>query len=1811
MIKAMDTINPTGYPIFTPNQVLTKDDLNNLVSYLDGLNRLTRTHLIGMGIVCGLEVQTLDNKAGISISSGYGITSDGFCIQYPAISNQENAETNKIFTHYQDEVKLAKNLFIPSESSQDYYNVRELIPAEKANSQPKKIIPLTALSDYEWQQQVLIILYDWKDEARQQYNQINYDDGGKERNFELRFLLLPKSENLTTPKNNLSAERLLRQGYEREKLPQSWQKFAIQEVLELRNHFFQEFAPQVQRFGYVKYNTYESVDLTKINDYKTFRENYYLICENAIAAIDKAFPKLFWLFSPFFTAFQPKSGNDFSQLKENLEYLFKGIKLENLLDHIKVKEINKEIQTLKSEQLQSTYTLQYFYDYLSLLVAAYYELAEATFDLMDDCTPDTQRFPRFLMLGLVPSPGQATEVYAAPYAYRSHFTQPPIYNSNQVRVKQVRYLYERLLKLCAKDSFYLLPFYNTPIKITPSKDQSAPLSEQAIPYYLHYPNLYQYWNYDAYRKGRSDRHPAYFYPKNDPKENSHVFNDLTYRLDAYNFYRIEGHIGKANGDALKYIQEYRQRYNLAFDVITLKLGSQASLQDLNISGQFDDLEADFSRINDTFQKIWSKYATPKNVFLQTLKQVFFDQPGLTAITSSQLFNPILEIARKPEAYEFVKGDTDKQFRLFVRSETAEIARYVTQTSSTDESLDNFEDLIINFSGLSNDDAINKEKQRIAKEMATCLSLGKITYGLVKDSSSSPVHYHLKLSTEYEVNLPPPAPKTGSPSRKYSIVLLSLNHFAVSVERDNPPIIKQSEFQDFETLYSLLRDVPDTFNTDSYHMGNSNAAEELNYFDIKGLINAYQQRLERLMKLHLFDKFAQQHPGIEHLGGVPKGGTFILVYVDGEDADNLQKIDQDPDGYKEATKRTETIKTDAFLPPSSPNELPAPELISSLEKLLPELQKRKDIVVADFCLPYRCGSDAPAVSYVVARSRPLILLEKTVFCEGDRKMYQFTLEPEGGTVKGEGVVFDKTKQHFQPSSIDQASRDDLAKGLEVAITFAYAVDDTYDTMTVTIYPLPRPNLSITENQNFCYNADAVEITLAEGTPENVELIQVSVNGTQTKTLTPSLYAAVDKQQVKIEALIRSKQTQCENTLTRTVIINPRPVAELSITEGETFCHNATPQEITLAAGTPKTLELIEVTINDTITNTLNPSLYATAGEPQTLIITAQICDRTTKCQNTLTRTVIINPLPSANLSISDGKNFCCNANSVEITLADGTPKTVELIEVTINDTITNTLNPSLYATAGEPQTVIITAQIRDRQTQCQNTLTRTVIINPLPSANLSISDGQNFCCNANSVEIILADGTPKTLELIEVTINDTITNTLNPSLYATAGEPQTVIITAQIRDRQTQCQNTLTSAVTINPLPSANLSISDGQNFCCNANPVEITLANETPKTLELIEVTINDTITNTLNPSLYATAGEPQTVIITAQIRDRQTQCQNTLTRTVIINPLPSANLSISDGQNFCCNANPVEITLADETPKTLELIEVTINDTITNTLNPSLYATAGEPQTLIITALIRDRQTQCENTLTRTVTINPLPVADFQIEIANINAQGFSVRVFNIQPTETSFNFVWEYPDGISNPSNPGNSEFIISYSYDFNKWVASDEKSITLQVNTPPTLGGCSSQPVTKHIAIPFGAVRLSLLNMNNNQEIVLSGDRTFKISDFNADYQYAIAALTVPATVDSVVFTYTAPNDNPKVSRLVNAPYRLPDGWYLSVGKHTIQAQAFRQNNGDMPGLAATVNIWITDSEPKAPTIKPSTPKSAKLLNRLHVLFSDEWG
>lgn len=633
-------INGNGYPIFEANQILKFTDLNRLFAYLDRHNRLTRTHLIGMGIVCGLTIdlalspEAPSEQPAIEVSEGCGITSEGYLIHLEPLR----------LTHYQTSVSVPVQLFGPTsvvgsisgggsdenpldpvatvielyaQGDDSSFNNERVELGQDETGTPRSVEDMEAFLN----NQVLVVVCEPED-AQRDSCLVDCDDRGRDRSFRTRFFLLPAQQDQETADANLSAERLLQRGYSIENLEGSWQRLnledtKISDLLSLRRTFWQRFHLQVQRFGYTEESQSGSQDslpavrLPQITTYQAFLQNYYEVCDRTIADIAKLFPQLFQLFSPFTRSFSPDTLNEFSDLGQRLQDQLTNIWSPGLdLDDL--------------DATASQHALQYFYDYLSQLVAAYHELISTAFELMEDCSPDPRRFPKFLMLGQLSNLAEA--LGKPPSPYRSHFTQPPIYNSNDQRVNRIRHLYERLRRLCQDDAFMFQPFYDTPLQITPSRDRTTPLSQQAIPYYLNYPNLYLYWNYDAYRKGISDRHPAHFVappisniivrpPLLNLGDPTTIFSDqfnlsikeeinlsnvepsltseriiqfdveapvnlLPYRHDDHTFYRIEGHIGHDKNKVLQGINTYQRRYNLPFDVIALKLGPSTQEPDI-------------------------------------------------------------------------------------------------------------------------------------------------------------------------------------------------------------------------------------------------------------------------------------------------------------------------------------------------------------------------------------------------------------------------------------------------------------------------------------------------------------------------------------------------------------------------------------------------------------------------------------------------------------------------------------------------------------------------------------------------------------------------------------------------------------------------------------------------------------------------------------------------------------------------------------------------------------------------------------------------------------------------------------------------------------------------------------------------------------------------------------------------------------------------------------------------------------------------------------------------------------------------------
>jgi hypothetical protein len=174
--------NSNTYPVFERNQVLTSTQLNNLVFYLDEQNRLTRARLIGMGIVCGLDVVYDKSNNKITISKGTGITSEGYLINIGECVTVKSRS-------YQLPAGTIYSPFVNANNIQDIKLFELLTEDAKSGTEDKALDDESFLAD-----KVVLLFIESFDKDLKSCLGKSCDELGKERILTLRKLLISKDD---------------------------------------------------------------------------------------------------------------------------------------------------------------------------------------------------------------------------------------------------------------------------------------------------------------------------------------------------------------------------------------------------------------------------------------------------------------------------------------------------------------------------------------------------------------------------------------------------------------------------------------------------------------------------------------------------------------------------------------------------------------------------------------------------------------------------------------------------------------------------------------------------------------------------------------------------------------------------------------------------------------------------------------------------------------------------------------------------------------------------------------------------------------------------------------------------------------------------------------------------------------------------------------------------------------------------------------------------------------------------------------------------------------------------------------------------------------------------------------------------------------------------------------------------------------------------------------------------------------------------------------------------------------------------------
>lgn len=552
----MKTIKDT-FPIFEKDQVLTASHLNDLRTYLDRQDRMSRALLVGVGVACGLEVD-FAGEAPLTITGGVGVTSRGYLVsmpeaacthirEYQPVRSGGEGRYEPFFADDDTEIPLWELLTADEERDLTEVESHKMVRHEETLSLEGDAATVDFSSHH------VLLFLEIEDVDTDDCVGDDCDEEGIRREFRLRKLLFPT-----------------------EQLSEVWKSSAPGAVA--RDPMGACAAlpdPCVERLGYYPDESAASEGLLNdlsLENYVRFgqlRNDYEQIIRRSSGRIGRALKKAYEAFKPVLENRYPE--NPFGDFGEGEE---------NGVDNPLYRRLSDYID-------ENPYLVQYAYDFVKDLADAYEEFREAACEVLTVCRPDPGAFERHLLLGPAEPLGSGERVT------RRHFFRPsPIHGPCGEKREKALLLFERAVRM--RKAFDPAGATDSGIRITPDRSPDTPLSRRSIPYYYNvekHRELVRAWNYEKARLSKSNRIPSYHAGSyNSSDGECHPVEAHLHAGNRYDQLRVEGHIGKKYDEALAHIDGQRKKYNLPFKVVGVKLSSRFGDTDLSVECRFDDLE---------------------------------------------------------------------------------------------------------------------------------------------------------------------------------------------------------------------------------------------------------------------------------------------------------------------------------------------------------------------------------------------------------------------------------------------------------------------------------------------------------------------------------------------------------------------------------------------------------------------------------------------------------------------------------------------------------------------------------------------------------------------------------------------------------------------------------------------------------------------------------------------------------------------------------------------------------------------------------------------------------------------------------------------------------------------------------------------------------------------------------------------------------------------------------------------------------------------------------------------------------------------
>jgi|GEM_PF-1447795 len=1019
------------YNSFVDSQVLTAKQLNDIVEFFEDQQRLTRTCLIGVGLVCGLSFKGDAN--GITIGKGCGVTTDGDLLYMPET-------TYKNFRAY-DNSLIKYPPFYPMGTDAAQMALWELVTPDDKGAFPVDSFALTnfkSKAGKELTEMYGLLYLEYYSKDPDACTAIDCDNQGRKQVAKPKVLLIAQAD----------MNQIIEQTGSEVIYDDIYKKY-----FNAYNAYFDAPVLAAKRVFFNKQTTASSSALT--------------------------------------TAFSKIANDGAGGLSTAVQTLYNTFKF--ALDPQSVYPITGIVANINTTLSKATAPMQaqYLYDFYKDLLTGYNELRAILSDIIYQCCPNIYAFPKHIMLGAL-----NTTPTAKPTPYRHKFYASSAISANKDKLNIATNLLDRLNIMSS--GFTLPP--SPVVKITPSTDNSKPLEARAIPFYYGKPvDLAQKWSYSRWLQGTDKLILGYnagaYSPANDM-----VVNPLAYSIDSNNFFRIEGHIGKKYTEAIAAVDKIRQDSNLPFDVVAIRLGD-VSLSDIDIDDyacQFNDLEATLKA-----------FQAEQNCLYGDVSKFFSSFNTKTGYSVAndiryQAAQQKLELSNEEEA-----AAPKMRMAAAKTADTGEIQATAREQVSSGFAINKSTDKYVIDGGIDAvDNNINIAQGSIGyyvdqiRRQGGAISISDYAEAAGKTVDTSATgSYEQAIAVDIPVRMIAGTRNISQwlPDRLVDIDEDTIDNFTARLDElcNEVKSAAQKSRQIFAKSDYVRKGYEDDYELQLWRLSENCCAGQA----LAVILKEIQDRKTKLLQQLTFSAYAANHTGLEHLAGVPAGGTFVMVYATAVAApspttpstkspleDRLKALESEQqfvkgfasdsdamayiaknteyDDIADAVKYYERRSKRKYTPT---NEA---EVIKKTQALALEQGKSRavaanpdvpaDIVFADFCLPYMCYSDCPPVAFIMPKPQVGLSLPKAVACS-DEGLLQFKVSPADGVIKASAGFETTVVTKDAITYFDTTKVKDGTFGQQIKFT----VNDQPTDCTITVFkhPAVKPAASISDTTQF--------------------------------------------------------------------------------------------------------------------------------------------------------------------------------------------------------------------------------------------------------------------------------------------------------------------------------------------------------------------------------------------------------------------------------------------------------------------------------------------------------------------------------------------------------------------------------------------------------------------------------------------------------------------------------------------------------------------------------------------------------------------------